>query len=149
MIAQRPTADAVREWIFMVAPVALYLLAEHLFFEGPHRSSYFGSAEWGIASAFLCMATSHVLFFDTQNVDRRNWIVNRTTVAFVAVLMTLYAIIVVMISAKILSLHGKAPPGNAELLEKLTTWQWLLFSIATAIYLWFKTLFGRCQAVAA
>lgn len=149
MSARRHTIDAVREWIFMVAPVALYLLAEHLFFEGPHRSGYFGSAEWGIASAFLCMATSHVLFFDAQNIDRRNWTVNRTIVGFIAVLMTLYAIVVVMISAKILSMHGKEPPGSPDLLEKLTTLQWLLFATATGLYLWFKTLFGRCQTSSA
>src|SRR4051794_1398388 len=56
-----PYAKAIFEWLLAVAPVAVYVTAEHMFVSSKGHGSVFDSAEWGIASSFLCILTIYLL----------------------------------------------------------------------------------------
>jgi len=137
VVPESPSLTAVREWMLMVAPVAIYLFVERMFVKTHADVGYFCSAEWGIATVFIIIVTVQLLFLDMEPAANSRSIYNRGVASFLMFLMLMSALLALIFSAKILTMQGDAQSGNAVLWVSL---QWLLLVLASLAYVWIKSL---------
>lgn len=137
--------DSIREWFFTVAPVGVYLLAEHDTLTVP-VSSIAGSAEWGIATAFLSIAIVQVLLFDAGKLDSAHWTLNRSIATLIAASASTIGLLAIMVSMRILDARNTIPPAPMPDTTPLVARQWSYFAVASLIYLWVKSRISFCEA---
>jgi hypothetical protein len=137
--------DAIREWFFTTAPVGVYLLAEHDTLTVP-VSSIAGSAEWGIATAFLSIAIVQVLLFDAGKLDSARWTLNRSIAMLIAAAGIVIGYLAIMVSMRILDARNVAAPAPMPDIAPLVARQWSYFVFASLIYLWVKARVSFCEA---
>jgi hypothetical protein len=138
--------EALKEWALAVAPVAVYVLCEHLFNPNKIHESIFASAEWGIATAFLAIMTVFLLLKDLPAIRSANFQPQDSFPALLALIVMFLLLGAYTVS--VLILVESARPENQKMYTErsLVVTEWSFFIIVSALYFWLKQLVERCKS---
>jgi hypothetical protein len=138
-----PYAKAVFEWLLAVAPVAVYVTAEHMFVSSKGHASVFDSAEWGIASSFLCILMIYLLLLDLPRLSTAKRPVKVGPCRITAFLLFMLLLGSIAVSIAILRIpEANEATGRLDT-RLLYALHWSIFAGSSVAFVFLKSLAER------
>ena len=138
-----PYVRAVFEWLLAVAPVALYVIAEHKFVRSKSHTSIFDSAEWGIVSSFLCMLTIYLLLLDLPRLSTAKRPVKAGPCRIAAFVLFMLLFGSIYFSIEILMIPDAKQATGLPDTWALYAWHWSIFVVSSFAFIFVKSLAER------